>query len=613
MRLRLKKELCFVYNNEGIEVYYGNAQLNKLITTENNFSFFKFLEFLSKGRTKEEVQQYELEENFKYNIIEYLTNRNYAQWENRYDNKLSRTEQFINTFPMTNYSDVKIKIDNYKVIVIGLGTAGSYVLEILTKIGFNNITIVDGDKISEENLEAQFYVKENIGEYKVDVIKKYYPEVSITTIKNYITDYKIFKEKLIKEKFDFIINCADDIELTKNLLLDKKNKLFSSILIESGYSPLIHQTCKIETSKEAGEVLANLENTKIFSKDNRILAGNNGSIFNAWISAFSIGKILFDYAMEFDVSEYGEFDFMQNRYYLGSKYNKISFDLYSRTLQKNMKYSSFQLDNELKITEDNIFTIDTKNSIKENDITNENIIEFVKTKYKIEAFKKYEDAMKEVFKNIRVVDELNTEEIDDNFIGFIRDKYDVDYKQIKNILDNYIIEKKYKNTISQQNIQRIGEGYTIFNQSYENEYERIMGRIHEILHYIYYNITNNEDTFEHEEFVIKNEIMFYKMLEKKKDIYYNLSKYYFYSLLYKHIINYISLYYEKCRIKGGFNNFITDYENLIKTNKTALIEILNSSIKKEIPFYKLKYFRAFEKNKIEIEIKIKEIINGGKR
>ena len=77
--------------------------------------------------------------------------------------------------------------------------------------------------------------------------------------------------------------------------------------------------------------------------------------------------------MEFDVSEYGEFDFMQNRYYLGSKYNKISFDLYSRTLQKNMKYSSFQLDNELKITEDNIFTIDTKNSIKENDITNENI------------------------------------------------------------------------------------------------------------------------------------------------------------------------------------------------------------------------------------------------
>ena len=42
MRLRLKKELCFVYNHEGIEVYYGNAQLNKLITTENNSSFFKF-------------------------------------------------------------------------------------------------------------------------------------------------------------------------------------------------------------------------------------------------------------------------------------------------------------------------------------------------------------------------------------------------------------------------------------------------------------------------------------------------------------------------------------------------------------------------------------------
>ena len=68
------------------------------------------------------------------------------------------------------------KIDNIHkkhVLVIGLGGVGSYAIEALIRSGIENITIVDGDKISLTNLNRQLMTyHNNIGKYKTDEIEK---------------------------------------------------------------------------------------------------------------------------------------------------------------------------------------------------------------------------------------------------------------------------------------------------------------------------------------------------------------------------------------------------------------------------------------------------------
>jgi molybdopterin/thiamine biosynthesis adenylyltransferase len=62
-------------------------------------------------------------------------------------------------------------IKNFKVLLAGCGI-GSVIAECLLRMGFEHITIIDGDKVEESNLNRQNYVELDVGMNKAEALKK---------------------------------------------------------------------------------------------------------------------------------------------------------------------------------------------------------------------------------------------------------------------------------------------------------------------------------------------------------------------------------------------------------------------------------------------------------
>lgn len=81
------------------------------------------------------------------------------------------------------------KIKYVRVLLGGAGI-GSVIAECALRFGFENITIVDGDRVEESNLNRQNYVHSDIGEYKAEALGKRLleinPEAKVTILNAFI-------------------------------------------------------------------------------------------------------------------------------------------------------------------------------------------------------------------------------------------------------------------------------------------------------------------------------------------------------------------------------------------------------------------------------------------
>lgn len=136
-------------------------------------------------------------------------------------------ERYIRNKNMFTDEDMKI-FQKTKVCVIGCGGLGGYIIEMLSRIGIGEISIVDGDTFCENNLNRQLISKEkNIGESKALEAKKRVEEINsnikINALVEYINEENI--DKILKGQ-DIVIDALDNIE-TRKLLGNsaKKNKV----------------------------------------------------------------------------------------------------------------------------------------------------------------------------------------------------------------------------------------------------------------------------------------------------------------------------------------------------------------------------------------------------
>ena len=114
-------------------------------------------------------------------------------------------------------------LQNSNVAVIGVGGVGGYVVEALVRAGIGNITIVDGDKIEESNINRQLIATtKTVGKYKVDAwkerINEINPNCKVQTFPQFYT-----KDNLIDfSDYDFVVDAIDSrqdkIELIINTL-----------------------------------------------------------------------------------------------------------------------------------------------------------------------------------------------------------------------------------------------------------------------------------------------------------------------------------------------------------------------------------------------------------
>ena len=110
------------------------------------------------------------------------------------------------------------KLKNKHVLICGVGGVGSFVAEGLARSGVGKLTLVDYDVVDPSNLNRQLMSnKNNIGEIKVEAIKKRIEEVSdcVVITKNCFVD-ESFK---LEENYDYVVDCIDT--LTSKFILVK--------------------------------------------------------------------------------------------------------------------------------------------------------------------------------------------------------------------------------------------------------------------------------------------------------------------------------------------------------------------------------------------------------
>jgi len=135
-------------------------------------------------------------------------------------------------------------IENKKILLVGIGGVGGYVLESLVRSGFKNISIVDGDVISISNLNRQIIAKTiNIDKPKTTEAKKrcleINPNANIKEISEFLTldnfsDY-------INEEYDYIVDACDDIRIKIELISYAKSnniKIITSLGTGKKLNPL---------------------------------------------------------------------------------------------------------------------------------------------------------------------------------------------------------------------------------------------------------------------------------------------------------------------------------------------------------------------------------------
>lgn len=127
------------------------------------------------------------------------------------------------------------KIRNLKVLVLGLGGVGGYVIESLVRCGVENITLVDGDTIKPSNINRQLIVtSKNMNKYKTREWKKRIKLINKNAIVNIINTFITIDniELLFGEQYDYIIDACDTSRVKVKLIRECESrniKLVSSM------------------------------------------------------------------------------------------------------------------------------------------------------------------------------------------------------------------------------------------------------------------------------------------------------------------------------------------------------------------------------------------------
>lgn len=120
-----------------------------------------------------------------------------------------------------------LKLQNAKVMVVGLGGVGSFAAEFLARAGVGNMTIVDGDTVDITNINRQLpALHSTIGMPKIKIVgdrlMDINPELNLTRIEEFVSPERA--HEIITEDFDYVLDCIDSITPKINIILAAKRK-----------------------------------------------------------------------------------------------------------------------------------------------------------------------------------------------------------------------------------------------------------------------------------------------------------------------------------------------------------------------------------------------------
>lgn len=121
------------------------------------------------------------------------------------------------------------RIKEAKILVVGIGGVGSWVVEALARTGIGHLTLVDLDDVCVTNVNRQVHaVNTTIGQFKVDVMKErihlIHPHCEVDTKQCYFNLKNL--SVIFDKNYDFVVDASDDFT-NKCFMIDycKKNKI----------------------------------------------------------------------------------------------------------------------------------------------------------------------------------------------------------------------------------------------------------------------------------------------------------------------------------------------------------------------------------------------------
>lgn len=141
------------------------------------------------------------------------------------------------------------KIQEAKILILGIGGVGSYALDCLYRSGVSDITILDFDIYDETNRNRQIG-SDAVGESKVDTLAKLYPGVKTIHQRMDMAWVAAFNF----EPYDIVIDAAD----TTKVKIEVARKCYKKLIMALG-SAKRYDANKIEVAsiwKTHGDALA---------------------------------------------------------------------------------------------------------------------------------------------------------------------------------------------------------------------------------------------------------------------------------------------------------------------------------------------------------------------
>jgi len=147
------------------------------------------------------------------------------------------------------------RLENAHVLIFGLGGVGSYAAEQLVRAGVGSISMVDGDKIQESNINRQLpATRTTIGLEKGEVLRNRYldinPEINLRVINTFIPDAEM-EEFVKKSKPDFVVDAIDTLSPKTYLIkacVENSIPLVSSMGAAARLDPTKVEICDISKS-----------------------------------------------------------------------------------------------------------------------------------------------------------------------------------------------------------------------------------------------------------------------------------------------------------------------------------------------------------------------------